>query len=339
MRLNCTTSMRSGRLRVSPRSKPARLRPSNCAPGGVLSPHSIDQRGQHVLHLGEFVHVLPPRKSASGPAEEARHAVAALPQRNLLAAHAGVVEVHAGRAAVVGHEDQDGVVAQAGFAQELFEPAHVLVDVRDHAEETGHIPRQIREHLTVAVFDEQRPVRRVQRECRRRRGGRRSPGCGSTPSPRRRRRPWSSPNSVCARRCGGRRRRSSRCSSNPEPSRCARRGTTPFPESRGPAGGRGNCRRDATCRKCRCDSPRLRKISAMVGRSRRSRVRPLLTFMAPLARASRPVISCDRVGVHIGATWKSVSRTDSACSRSILGVLRRGCRGTKNRRSPGRRSG
>ena len=42
---------------------------------------------------------------------------------------------------------------------------------------------------------------------------------------------------------------------------------------------------------------------------------------APTATGFRPVISPARVGVHRGETWKSVSRTDSAWSRSRLGVL------------------
>jgi hypothetical protein len=42
-------------------------------------------------------------------------------------------------------------------------------------------------------------------------------------------------------------------------------------------------------------------MSAMVGNSRRRRVRPLLTFIAPLRNASTPVNNWLRVGVHIGA--------------------------------------
>jgi hypothetical protein len=37
-----------------------------------------------------------------------------------------------------------------------------------------------------------------------------------------------------------------------------------------------------------------------------------------------PLINCPRVGVHIGAAWKSVNRTLSACSRSMLGVFNTG---------------
>ena len=34
----------------------------------------------------------------------------------------------------------------------------------------------------------------------------------------------------------------------------------------------------------------------------RSIERPAETFMAPLSSASRPLINCDRVGVHMGET-------------------------------------
>ena len=44
------------------------------------------------------------------------------------------------------------------------------------------------------------------------------------------------------------------------------------------------------------------------------------TKVAPLRRASWPVSSSPRVGVHMGHTWKSVKRTLSACSRSSAGV-------------------
>jgi hypothetical protein len=65
----------------------------------------------------------------------------------------------------------------------------------------------------------------------------------------------------------------------------------------------------------------LRNSSGMVAMPTRIIVRPLLTFIAPLSSASRPVMSCERVGVHIGATWKSVRRIDWPWSRSRFGVL------------------
>ncbi|ELP32651.1 hypothetical protein RBSWK_03406 [Rhodopirellula baltica SWK14] len=45
----------------------------------------------------------------------------------------------------------------------------------------------------------------------------------------------------------------------------------------------------------------------MVFKSCRNSVLPLLTLIAELRNASNPDSSWPRVGVHIGATWKSVS--------------------------------
>ena len=58
----------------------------------------------------------------------------------------------------------------------------------------------------------------------------------------------------------------------------------------------------------------------MVGMPRRSTARPAVTEVAPLRSASCPLISSPRVGVHMGAQWKSVKRTLSLCSLSMFGV-------------------
>ena len=75
--------------------------------------------------------------------------------------------------------------------------------------------------------------------------------------------------------------------------------------------GAGRSRRGATCRRCRSCSPPCANTSGSVGRPGRRNVRPAVTDVAPLRSAARPVSSCPRVGLHIGQTWKSVSRTDS----------------------------
>ena len=72
---------------------------------------------------------------------------------------------------------------------------------------------------------------------------------------------------------------------------------------------RDSCRPGATCRTSRCDSrrrQRSRPSSGCRGGGTNARRRP---SEAPLCKASMPVMSWPRVGVHIGATWKSVSRT------------------------------
>ena len=187
-------------------------------------------------------------------------------------------------AAVVGHEDQDRVLAQPRLAQHRVEPADVLVDVGDHAEEAGDVRRQVAIGVAVAVGHEQRAVRGIGRDVGEERLAALCDSLASTASPRRRRRRCSSPRIVFGRRCACRCRRSSRCSSSRPPSRCARRGRTTTPGIRDPGAGRGRRRRGATCRTRRCGSRSPANTSAMVGRPRRSIVRPLLTFIAPLAR-------------------------------------------------------
>ncbi len=94
----------------------------------------VGERRQQVLHLRLRADVAPMPEAAGRPAHETRHAVAAVEQTGLAAAHAGVVELHAGDPAVVRHEDQDGVVAQAGPAEEGVKPAKVLIQVCHHSE-------------------------------------------------------------------------------------------------------------------------------------------------------------------------------------------------------------
>lgn len=49
-------------------------------------------------------------------------------------------------------------------------------------------------------------------------------------------------------------------------------------------------------------------IPGMVRNPRRGEAFPLLTFIAPLRNASQPLSNSPRVGVLIGATWKSMRR-------------------------------
>ena len=97
-----------------------------------------------------------------GPADKADGAVATLVILRLLAAHPGVEGLHPGRAAVVVHEDDDRVLAEAGLREEGIQPPHVLVDVRDHAEEPGGPLSLIR--LLVLLGHPVRPVRRIGRK-------------------------------------------------------------------------------------------------------------------------------------------------------------------------------
>jgi hypothetical protein len=57
------------------------------------------------------------------------------PPSRFAPAHASVEYVESAGGAVVGHEDDDGVVVEAGLAQKGIELADVLVEIGDHAEE------------------------------------------------------------------------------------------------------------------------------------------------------------------------------------------------------------
>ena len=72
------------------------------------------------------------------------------------------------------------------------------------------------------------------------------------------------------------------------------------PESRDPGVGRDSCPRDAISRTGPSGSRQPAKKFAMVGIVLRKIALPLLTFIAPLASAWRPLKSWPRVGVHIG---------------------------------------
>ena len=112
IRLNWTTSIRSGSRSASPRSSLARLSPSNRAAGGLRSPHRSISVGQQVLAGGQLADIAGRPQSARRPADEAGDAMAAVVEADLLPPHAGVEDRHARRAAVVGQEDQDRVVPQ-----------------------------------------------------------------------------------------------------------------------------------------------------------------------------------------------------------------------------------
>lgn len=94
----------------------------------------LEQRGKQILRLRGPRHVA--RGQVRGrPAHEKRHAMSAVVVVGFVTAEAGIVDRHAGGAAIVRGENHDGVFAQAALAEEGLEPAHVLVDVREHPEE------------------------------------------------------------------------------------------------------------------------------------------------------------------------------------------------------------
>ena len=152
----------------------------------------VEQRREQILRLRQPADVARLAEATAGPAHEARHTVAALPQLGLSAAHAGGKIGVAEGAAVVGHKKQDGVFRQAGLVEERHESAHVGIDVADHREVAHEVAfgpgRHARQpgvgyhflhHLDVLVWRVKRPVRRVGRQV----GEERFPGRGAALDP------------------------------------------------------------------------------------------------------------------------------------------------------------
>ena len=101
----------------------------------------LQQRGHDVDVRGDLFD-LAPGLEARGPAHEERGADAPFVDAPLAGPHARVVALAVG--AVVGQEDDDGVFGQAELVEPGQEPADVVVDVLDHAEDLGgilgHVP-------------------------------------------------------------------------------------------------------------------------------------------------------------------------------------------------------
>ena len=66
--------------------------------------------------------------------------------------------------------------------------------------------------------------------------------------------------------------------------------------------------------------PPAANTSAMVTSSLASSDRPMIVCHTPVRDEYRPAIRADRVGEHVGSTWKFVRRSASGCSASRLGV-------------------
>ena len=101
------------------------------------------EQGRHQIDIGRERGDLPALSHpAVWPAHQPGNAVAALIDTALEPAHAGVERARlrpGGDAAlaVVAHEHQDGVVLETERHQVLAQPAEILVDIADHAEEAG----------------------------------------------------------------------------------------------------------------------------------------------------------------------------------------------------------
>ena len=104
--------------------------------GGRSHAAEIEQRGEQIDVRGDGLHhVRPP--FGRRPADEERHAAAPLMHAGFAAAHPGVVGLHARRAAVVGEEQDDGVLREPLGVQVGEQTAHVVIDVLAHAVEGG----------------------------------------------------------------------------------------------------------------------------------------------------------------------------------------------------------
>ena len=142
IRLNWTTTM----LRQSIDLAPEQIRealPVELRVGGERQSAELGQSGQQVLAGGQGGDVPGGPESSFGPAQEARNAMAAVVQADLLPPHAGIVNRYARRSAVVGQEDQDRILARRRARQHRIQLPEVLVDVRDHPEEAGNVSGQV----------------------------------------------------------------------------------------------------------------------------------------------------------------------------------------------------
>ena len=113
-----------------------------------LSPHRIAEfRAGDLCQGREDVDVRGERGAIDaalergGPTPERRHTRPAFIGRDFAAAHAGVVNLHAECAAVIGQENNERVLLDPPLFELLQQRAEVLVKVLDHPEESGGIVR------------------------------------------------------------------------------------------------------------------------------------------------------------------------------------------------------
>ena len=97
----------------------------------------VEEGGDEIDGVGEGVDLAMLVESGSGPVDEHGDAVSSVVFGAFSASHASVENIAAGGGSVVGGEDEDGVVCDAEFGDELAGGSDVLVDVGDHAEEGG----------------------------------------------------------------------------------------------------------------------------------------------------------------------------------------------------------
>ena len=100
----------------------------------VNSAH-LKQRRQDVRAMGQFVNIAGFVQPGRRPAQEEWYSMAAVVVFGLMPAHAGIENSVTARGPVIAHEDQDGVVPQAAFLEELLQAPHGGVELGDHAQE------------------------------------------------------------------------------------------------------------------------------------------------------------------------------------------------------------
>ena len=76
-----------------------------------------------------------------GPTPERRHTCPAFIRRDFAAAHAGVEQLHAEGAAVVGQENDERILLDPPFFELLQQRAEIIVEVLDHSVESGGVLR------------------------------------------------------------------------------------------------------------------------------------------------------------------------------------------------------
>ena len=101
-------------------------------------------------------------ESFGRPVDEHGDAVATIVGGAFFAFHAGVKDLCSAGGAVVGGEDEDGVIGDAEVGDELAGGAHVFIDVGDHAEEGGDVRGLVLVEVDVFLRAMERAVGRVE---------------------------------------------------------------------------------------------------------------------------------------------------------------------------------
>ena len=101
---------------------------------------AVVNQGRHNIHIGgDHVHIPPLGQAALRPVDEERHAMATIILATFFSTHAVVVNVRATGGAVVGGENENGVVGQAFLLEKRAHRTDVVINVGNHAKKVGNV--------------------------------------------------------------------------------------------------------------------------------------------------------------------------------------------------------